>query len=437
MGANVDAVQVAQQIATAITAAVAANAPVPAAPPAAVFALTPALATTGILDYNQKSGTEIYKMATASLKTTFKGDKPNLRVLTNELTTHAKSFGWSDILTMNMGAGNPELQVHCHYNALTLAQVRTHVDAYIDLNDRNQQNDYQLYVCLNATVDETTLKMMASLTKDYYGGANSDKPSGVLYLKVLLAKSAPQAKAMATQARTDIMELYVYMRDTAKDDIKALHEHVNSCIAQLLSVNQTSTDIETALFKAYAACKDEKFRAYAERLQDTYNEDMTDTVDYHFIMAKTENIYTNRMTAKTWLKLSDEQVELHALRGQVEALTSTVRQVPNAPRTPSNPPANPSNRGAGPTSGANKRKAKFDRLKPEWRKVKPKQGESHTKTVNGVEWHYCIHHGYWVQHTSNECRDKPTGTGSTTEADIRAAMGDVGVEQLLEDSDEE
>ena len=59
MGQNVDAAQVAQQIGVAIANAVAAAAPpaVPA-PPAAAFALTPALATTGVLDYGQKAGSE-------------------------------------------------------------------------------------------------------------------------------------------------------------------------------------------------------------------------------------------------------------------------------------------------------------------------------------------------------------------------------------------
>ena len=431
MGQNVDAAQVANQIAAAIAGAVANAAP--AAPPAAVFALTPALAETGILDYKQKSGSDIYKTATASLKTLFKGETPNLRTLTNELTTRAKSFGWERILTVTMGAGNPDLEVHRHYNAMTLDQVKTYVNTYIDVGDRNQQNDYQLYVCLNATVDEATLKMMSSLSEDYTCGVNDDKTSGVLYLKVLLAKSAPQAKAMATQARTNIMDLHVYMKDTAKDNVKLLHEHVKSCIAQLLSVNQTSTDIETALFKAYAACKDKKFREYADRLQDKYNEDMTDTITYPVIMAKTENVYTIRMTAKTWLQLSDEQVEIHALRGQVQALTGAVKQVPNAPRAPKGPPTRPS---GGGIDAAGKRKAKFDRIKPEWRKIKPKHGESHTKNVNGVEWFYCIHHGYWVQHKSDECRDKPAGPATTTEADIRAAIADVGVEQLDDDDSE-
>ena len=441
MGQNVDVGQVAQQIGTAIAQAVAA-APAAAAAAAAAaqvpFALTPALATTGLLDYSQKSGSDIFKNATASLPTTFKSDTPNLLVLTNELETHASTFGWASILTVTPTAGNPSLKVHRHYNAMTLAQVKTHVDAYIDLNGRSEQNDYQLYVCINATIDEASKKMMSSLRKEYTCGAADDKLSGVLYLKVLLAKSAPQAKAMATHARSNIMNLHVYMRETAKDDITLLHEHVKTCIAQLTSVNQSSTDIEAALFKAYAVCKDEKFRQYTERLQDDYNEDMTDSMNYDSIMDKTDNVFKIRTTAKTCFKPSDEQLEIHSLRGQVQALSNSNRRNQQSPSTPSTPPArNTNGNGGGGRSATEKRKAKFDRLKPEWRKVKPKQGESHSKTVNGVEWHYCIHHGYWVQHTSTECRDKPAETGSTIEADIRASLADVGVGQLEDDSDEE
>ena len=367
-----------------------------------------------------------------SLPTKFKQASPNLRVLTNELDTHASTYGWTPILTVPGAAGNPALMVHSQYNAITADRVKTHVNTYIDLDERNQQNDYQLYVCLNATIDEATKKMMSGLKKDYTCGAAENKQSGVLFLKVLFAKSAPQAKAMATHARTKIMNLHVYMTEKAKDDIGALHDHVKACIAQLESVNQTSSDIETALFKAYAACKDDKFRRYTERMQEEYNEDVADVMNFEVIMERTDNVYTTRIADETWLKPSEDQAEIHALRGQVEALTNANRRAPNPPRTPNTPP--PANTGGGGGRATGKRKAKFDRLQPEWRKVKPKQGESHHKKVNGVDWFFCIHHGYWVQHKSDDCRDKPEAAATTTESDIRAAIGDVGVEHVDDDS---
>ena len=34
----------------------------------------------------------------------------------------------------------------------------------------------------------------------------------------------------------------------------------------------------------------------------------------------------------------------------------------------------------------------------------PKEGESHTKTVKGKEYHWCIHHKKWCLHTEDECQ---------------------------------
>ena len=41
-----------------------------------------------------------------------------------------------------------------------------------------------------------------------------------------------------------------------------------------------------------------------------------------------------------------------------------------------------------------------------WRNKAPRDGQSETKLVNGKEWKYCKHHGYWANHSSDECRNK-------------------------------
>ena len=97
--------------------------------------------------------------------------------------------------------------------------------------------------------------------------------------------------------------------------------------------------------------------------------------------------------------------------------TRTVRGQPTVPDT------------NGATQGTN---SKLSRIRPAWRKVAPAPGEPHTKTVGDEEWHFCIHHGYWVKHTSAECRDKKPNNQQAD--DIHASLADIGIEEA---SDEE
>ena len=43
--------------------------------------------------------------------------------------------------------------------------------------------------------------------------------------------------------------------------------------------------------------------------------------------------------------------------------------------------------------------------KPAWMRTPPKDGEKHSKTVEGKEYHWCPDHESWTRHKPSECKD--------------------------------
>jgi hypothetical protein len=58
------------------------------------FVILPALAQTVVLDYTTGLGANIFFKATESIPTTFNVNKPNIRILLNELQMQSKTYGW-------------------------------------------------------------------------------------------------------------------------------------------------------------------------------------------------------------------------------------------------------------------------------------------------------------------------------------------------------
>ena len=70
-----------------------------------------------------------------------------------------------------------------------------------------------------------------------------------------------------------------------------------------------------------------------------------------------------------------------------------------------------------------------------WHNQNPKPGELHTKTFEGEEWYYCLHHGYWCQHKSRDIKWKSDAvskelTPTNQSNEITDAMAKVGIEEI-------
>jgi hypothetical protein len=143
--------------ATANSAALAAGAP---AAGNVTFALSPALASSTLLNYKLGEGIKIYRKATAPLDVPFGGDFGALRLFLNKVQQRAMQFGWSTILQIYQ-AGQVYSFVK-NYGLVTLESLKTQATVNEAANDRSTQNSSQMYTFLITSVTDGLLGKIIS-----------------------------------------------------------------------------------------------------------------------------------------------------------------------------------------------------------------------------------------------------------------------------------
>ena len=125
-----------------------------------IFALAPALAIEGPLDYSRTDHAKIYKAGIRQVSDDlFNCEADNLFQFLKDVQDRADEMGWTGgILNVTLNADEPderEENLIENYGTLTLEQVVTSELQYIEEEGRAAQDTYMLYKCL-----------MASLTND-------------------------------------------------------------------------------------------------------------------------------------------------------------------------------------------------------------------------------------------------------------------------------
>jgi hypothetical protein len=203
--------------------------PPPPPPPAPVvvgFARTPAQAQGDLLDYeNNSAHAKIFVKATTALSTVFTIVKPNVTILLTELLVRSQSSAWAALFTMVIGGH--ALQFLSHYGRVTLAELKVHVNTFIDAvigpQGRLAQNDYQLYLCLSGSLDAATKEIMNSNRDLCLAGLNDTIDSGLLFLKKLLMIAEADTRATTAHARDNLINLDNYMSQLPGSDIREFH----------------------------------------------------------------------------------------------------------------------------------------------------------------------------------------------------------------------
>jgi len=104
------------------------------------FALSPALATSGVLDYSTKVGAQLYKDATTKLGCDkFDCQAANIKVFLQALTDRAHAYGLSTILEIPRDLAQPLLNLISlldQYGQVDMDHLRTHDTSYINTPSR-------------------------------------------------------------------------------------------------------------------------------------------------------------------------------------------------------------------------------------------------------------------------------------------------------------
>ena len=360
--------------------------PAPAPPQ---FALSPALANIGILDYNTAEGSNIYKQAVKPLKDEFDCTPGGLNVLLAQLKDRASAYGWTRILNIppNMNAPITTINIIDGYGQLTLAQVRTHAATYVNQESRQAQDSSQMYLCLMSTLTSKGKNQIMLRQRDYTIG---DQASGTCLLKVIIQESYVDSNATVSVLRQNLTNLASYMQKV-DSDIVEFNNYVDTQVEALAARGQTTNDLLTNLFIGYKAASDKKFVEYIEHKEEAYEdgEDMTPTA----LMRLARNKYKTRKDREIWKAPTEEDEKIIAL----EAELKRVKEASNKDKK------GRANKGL--KSPKKKGKGKNNK-KPDWMLIPPKEGQSSSKTVNNKLYHWCSRHKAWTRHKPADCRGR-------------------------------
>jgi hypothetical protein len=403
------------------------NVPPPPPPPPPVpavvgFARTPAQARTDLLDYEFSAADgKIFTKATTKLDTTFSTTTPNVTILLAEILVRSQSSSWGALLAMTIGG--VALQFLEHYGRVTLAELKTHVNTFIDANGRLAQNDYQLYLCLSASVDSTTKEAMTTARNLYIAGAANNVDSGLLYLKKLLMTAETDTRATTAHARDNLINLHTYMEQLPGSDIKAFHTYVRRQYQTLTARGETTHDLVHHLFKGYESAKCDEFVKFMKRKKDDFRDGTLDfTPDSLMLVA--ENKFTDLTVTKEWTAVSAQEQIVLALRAQIaEKVNKRNPKKPGAPRIEEGgPKLAPAERFTG---------------KMAWKAVAPKTGSPGSKTVGKTIYHWCPHHGFWTVHKPSECTLATNEPAAPTAPSSRPMTFAEAAAAVIDNDDEE
>ncbi|KAI2497135.1 hypothetical protein MHU86_17396 [Fragilaria crotonensis] len=267
---------------------------------AIAFALAPAQAVDGPLDYSRAEHHKIYRSGIRSITDDpFPCDADRLLQFLREVQDRAMEMGWMDGIlnvTTNPGEDEPEEENMLeNYGTITLEQVIASERTYIAEQQRKAQDTYMLYQCL-----------MASLTSE-------------AKKKVMIWADQYQVEIDGARYNSGVALLKIVIRETS--NIGKFNQYGKLLIQSLSARNQTTSDLLINLFKGYGAVSDETFRAWLTRKQDDHEEGNEISPDDLMISAK--NKYDAMVEKGTWNAPTAEE-KIVALEAK---LTSTMKNL--------------------------------------------------------------------------------------------------------------
>ena len=286
-----------------------------------VFALTPATAVDGIIDYSTSAGRKLYATATAKVEEDlFDCTADDLYGFLRAVKDRAREFGWDQtgvgILSIPDDPTNPTsfkslLEQH---GEITLQEIHEFEESYIDQPSRSAQDTAQLYRCLMASLSKDG-KRKILVWEDQY--TINGLGSGNLLLKIIVRESHLDTNATSTSIRTKLTELDTYLPTIGHDIIK-FNTYVKLLVDGLRSRGETTTDLLTNLFKGYLACSDRDFCDYITRKQDAWEEGTDIQPDR--LMKHAADKYKTLLQKGLWNAPDKHEEKIIALQSEVRKL---------------------------------------------------------------------------------------------------------------------
>jgi len=321
MPQDIDAMNAAND---AIVAAVAHAAAAIVPPPQQAFALTPAVAVTGIVDYKTREGQKLYSSATYKLEEEpYDCNADGLYQFLKSLAARAEEFGWDNEtggflrIPKNIAQplANSENLVE-HYGTISIEKIRAWEELYLDRSVRAAQDAYMMHKCLMNSISKTGKDKITIWREQYTVKGMS---SGNLLLKIIIRESHLDTNATTSTIRTKLASLDEYIL-TIGCDITKFNGHVKLLTDGLAARGQTTNDLLEFLFKGYGVVPDQEFRDYIKRKKENHDEGIITTAEHLMLLA--DNRYKQRLESKEgWGIANPQEEKIIALQAKVDKLS--------------------------------------------------------------------------------------------------------------------
>ena len=361
---------------------------------AVVFALTPAAANPGIIDYTTVAGRKMKESCTKKLtEELFDCVPENLFTFLKALKDRARDLDWNggagilDIVRNPANVNSPSDDLLEAYGNISLESVKTYEMTYINRPVRPAQDTYNLYLCLMNSMSEVGKSKVLIWEREYTVGGYV---SGPLLLKVMIRESHLDTNATTGSIREKLSSLDLYL-PTVGCNVTKFNQYVKLMIQALGARGETTQDLLSNLFKGYSSCSDQSFVTYIMKKQDEYDEGQAMTSDQLMLLA--DNKYKNLLLKNKWNAPSEHEEKILALEAKINALQ------------------NKRKRGGGGAGKYVRDPKKQFAAKPEWMKEAPGIG-ANARVWKDKLWHYCHPStggkcdGQWRIHKPADCKGK-------------------------------
>ena len=170
------------------------------------FALAPALVNNDVINYTTPDGIKLYKNATAPLPIECDCTSERLKVFLSSLADRSSANGWDNIMDIPP-VPNPNNITHnllTEYGQVTITQCQAHAQTYVNAQNRDAQNSFNLYQCLMASLTDVA-RTRVMLLEDQY--TVTGVRSGSCLLKIIISKSYLDSNATTSFIRKSLSSL--------------------------------------------------------------------------------------------------------------------------------------------------------------------------------------------------------------------------------------
>ena len=391
------------------------------------FALTPAKAYDGVLDYTTSEGRKLFSSATKSLYHSEEGfdcTPEDLHGFIEVLADRAQECDWDftnpaedwdgqGVLVVakedpQVNANPDSWNLLENHGQIELDLLKKQAPLYLGTETRRAQDDMMLYKCLFNSLTDAGRQKILIWKKDYVVNdqANdvTNRPCGILLLKVIIRESHIDTNATTTTIRNKLSNLDEYIA-TVNQNITKFNAYVQTQITALETRGETTTDLLANLFKGYAACSDKNFVKYIANKEEKYEEG--EELNPKKLMLLADTKYKTLVEKGTWDAPSAEEEKIIALQAQVESLQKKMNKAGNSKDT---------------SSKTGKEKGKGTPKKPDWMYQEPPEDKlKEPRNWNGKPWYWCSKKtggkctpGAYRRHKPSECKGIAAGSKRKT-----------------------